>query len=230
MSIIGVVCDDKATAFRILLLVSNLMFRRRLHRQHPLLVGLQRRGYVAEIERLLWLVGLSRVHEVAGLVVCAGARDAWASRGVEACGCWQAASVISVVVVLLLLLVEEVVSEAYSPSRVGVSPLELATLRPGVGTCSCRRWQNNHCVPRVAIHASPVEHAPVILSPKHRWSGLWRLRPVILMLATMMSGPVVLLMLLLLVVLLLGGSWETGTAGTLLLPPVEDVGVQTSPI
>ena len=50
MSIIGVVCDDKATAFRVLLLVSNLMFRRRLHRQHPLLIGLQRCRYVTEVE------------------------------------------------------------------------------------------------------------------------------------------------------------------------------------
>lgn len=59
MSIIEVVCDDKATAFRILLLVSDLVFRRRLHGHHPLLVGLQRCRNVTEVERLLWLVHLS---------------------------------------------------------------------------------------------------------------------------------------------------------------------------
>lgn len=175
---------------------------------------------------------LSRVHEVAGLVGRAGIRDAGAGRGVEARRCWQTASVISVVVVLLLLLVEEVVSEAYSPSRVGISPLELATLRPGVGTSSCRGRQNNHCVPRVAIHASSVEHHAtiMILSPEHSCSGHGWLRPVILMLAIMVSGPVVLRMLLLLVVLLLGGSWEAGTSRALLLASVEDVRVQTGPI
>jgi hypothetical protein len=177
-------------------------------------------------------VRLSWVHEVVGLVRGAGIGDAGAGRGIEARRCWQAASVGSVVVVLLLLLVEEVVAEAYSPSRVGISPLELATLRPGVGTSSCRGRQSNHCVARVAIHASSVEHHSLImiLAPEHSRSSHRRLRSVVLVLAVMVAGAVLLRMLLLLVVLLLGGCWEARTSRALLLPPVENVRVQTGPV
>jgi len=174
-------------------------------------------------------VRLSWVHEVAGLVCGGRIGGAGAGRGIEARGCWQATSVVSVVVVLLLLLVEEVVSEAYSTRSVGISRLELATLRPGVGTSSCRGRQNNHCVPRVAIHASSVEHHATIMifTPEHSRSSHRGLRPVILVLAVMVSGAVLLRMLLLLVVLLLGGCWEARTSRALLLPPIENVRVQT---
>lgn len=142
MSIIGVVCDDKATAFRILLLVGDLVFRRRLHRQHSLLIGLQCGRYVTEVKRLLGLVRLP-LRKVACFLVLASSGDTTASRRVEARCSWQTASVMLVVVVLLLLLVEEVVSEAHSSSRVGI-PFERAPLRSRVGSSrSCWR-QDDH--------------------------------------------------------------------------------------
>lgn len=157
--------------------------------------------------------------------------DAIASRGVEARCRWQAASVMLVVVVLLLLLVEEVVSKADSSSSVGI-PLERATLRPGVGRSSCSRWQNNHSVTGVAIHACSVKHqTAVVLSAEHGRRGHRRFRPIVFVLPFVVIGSVVRRMMrLVLVVLLLRGCWEARPSGALLLSTIEDVRVQTSAI